>query len=152
LACGPELDHGGQRFQVAGARGGGRRGEVRGGADVRDRPGRGRKDERVLGLGRGRKRREERKPEGEKESGPAWPMRGEGGIGKREMGCGKKGPAQGEERELVGLPSLPLLFFLFSTLKLFKQFYLNSNKFESKPYTLNTNKTMLQECTNKLIL
>jgi hypothetical protein len=44
-------------------------------------------------------------------------------------------------------------FLSFSTLKLFKQFHLNSNKFEFKPDTLNTNKTMLQhECTNKLIL
>jgi hypothetical protein len=46
-------------------------------------------------------------------------------------------------------PSL-LLFFFFSTLKVFKQFHLNSNKFEFKP---NTNKTMRQhECTSKLIL
>jgi hypothetical protein len=46
LACGPELNHGGRRFRAAGARGGGRRGEVRGGADVRDRPGRERMEGR----------------------------------------------------------------------------------------------------------
>jgi hypothetical protein len=43
--------------------------------------------------------------------------------------------------------------FSFPTLKLFKQFYLNSNKFEFKPYTPNTIKTMRRhECTSKLIL
>jgi hypothetical protein len=65
---------------------------------------------------------------------------------ERERGRGGFGPA-------AGLFPFLLLFFFFSTLKLFKQFYLNSNKFEFKPYTPNTNETMLQhECTNKLIL
>jgi hypothetical protein len=77
---------------------------------------------------------------------------------KRDGPRGQLGPRKRErERDGFGpaarlFPFL-LLFFFFSTLKLFKEFYLNSNKFEFKPYTLNTNKTMLQhECTNKLIL
>jgi hypothetical protein len=46
-----------------------------------------------------------------------------------------------------------LLFFFLSTLKPFKQIYLNSNKFEFKPYKLDTRKIMLQhECTNMLTL
>jgi hypothetical protein len=59
----------------------------------------------------------------------------------------------GRGREKLGRARL--LFFLsfpfsFSTLKPFKPFHLNSNKFEFKP---NTNKTMHQhECTSKLIL
>jgi hypothetical protein len=48
---------------------------------------------------------------------------------------------------------LLLLFFFFPTLKLFKQTYLNSNKFEFKPNKLHTRKIMLQhECTNMLTL
>jgi hypothetical protein len=77
--------------------------------------------------------------------GPRGEERGEGAR-ERERGRGGFGPA-------AGLFPFLLLFFFFSTLKLFKQFYLNSNKFEFKPYTPNTNETMLQhECTNKLIL
>jgi hypothetical protein len=57
--------------------------------------------------------------------GRAWPTRGEGGRGEREMGCGKKGPAQGEESELVGLPSLILFPFSFSKLT---QINLNPNE------------------------
>jgi hypothetical protein len=72
--------------------------------------------------------------------------RGERRGNPRERERGGFGPAAGL------FPSL-LLFFFFSTVKLFKQFYLNSNKFEFRPYKLNTNKTMPQhECTNKLIL
>jgi hypothetical protein len=75
-----------------------------------------------------------------------WLGPGREGEGARE---GEKGT------ELLGWAgcSFPSLFFLFSTLKLFKQLYLNSNKFEFRHYKLNTNKTMPQhECTNKLIL
>jgi hypothetical protein len=73
----------------------------------------------------------------------------------------ERGRARAEERGgvgpgcWVGLPSLlsSSFLFFFSILKLFKQNYLNSNKFEFKPYKLNTRKTMLQhECTNMLIL
>jgi hypothetical protein len=68
----------------------------------------------------------------------------------------KAGPREGEGRRvgLAGLSSLFLLLsFFFSILKLFKQNYLNSNKFEFKPYKLNTRKIMLQhECTNMLTL
>jgi hypothetical protein len=84
---------------------------------------------------------------------------------ERERGVGQRGPGgrNGREEESwagprgFGLPFLFsfLSFFSFSpsTLKPFKQNYLNSTKFEFKPYTLNTNKTMRQhECTSKLIL
>jgi hypothetical protein len=102
--------------------------------------------------------------------GRRWPMRGGEGKGARgeERGCWASGSAwaRGKERKegarergrergfgLVAGLLLSFLSFFFSTLQPFKQIYLNSNKFESKPYTLNTNKTMLQhECTSKLIL
>jgi hypothetical protein len=61
-----------------------------------------------------------------------------GPCGREE---GKRGPRE-RERELgcwALFPSL-LLFFFFSTLKLFKQFHLNSNEFEFKLYKLNTRK------------
>jgi hypothetical protein len=78
--------------------------------------------------------------------------RGEWACAGRE----KAGPREGEERRvgLAGLSSLFLLLYVFfSILKLFKHNYLNSNKFEFKPYKLNTRKTMLQhECTNMLTL
>jgi hypothetical protein len=73
----------------------------------------------------------------------------------------RKGRPQGKrKREQAGLLgwaaalfSFLFFFSFFSTLKPFKQFYLISNKFEFKPYKLNTRKIMLQhECTNKLIL
>jgi hypothetical protein len=85
--------------------------------------------------------------------------RGGGRWAVKPRGEERGGGTRERERERGGFglaaglfPSL-LLFFFFSTLKLFKQTYLNSNKFEFKPYKLNTNKTMLQhECTSKLIL
>jgi hypothetical protein len=71
-------------------------------------------------------------------------------LGRVERrGEGKEGRAE----RSFGLPFPFSFLFFFPTLKLFKQFYLNSNNFEFKPYKLNTRKTMLQhECTNKLIL
>jgi hypothetical protein len=117
--------------------------------DQRAPVGRGRKGERALGLGT-EGGWAERDPREEKEEEGEWAARE------------RKGPAQGEEGKKsrlgcywAGLSSLfPfLLSFFFSTLKLFKQIYLNSNKFEFEPYTLNTNKTMPQhECTNELTL
>jgi hypothetical protein len=99
-----------------------------------------------------------------KESGP-WKTRAErrekrswatGEVLARERNEGEARAGRAEKKKKRGLLALSfssLLFFFFLTLKLFKQFYLNSNKFEFKPYTPNTNKTMLQhECTNKLIL
>jgi hypothetical protein len=96
-------------------------------------------------AGRGNKSGKER----EKEMGRR------GSVGPR----GKEGEARAgraERKRSEGYWALflsSLLFFFFPTLKLFKQFYLKSNKFEFKPFRLNTNKTMLQhECINKLIL
>jgi hypothetical protein len=69
--------------------------------------------------------------------------------------AGRREEEEGSGLGPTGLAAFFSSSFLFSfpTLKLFKQFYLDSNKFEFKPYTLNTNKTMHQrECTNKLIL
>jgi hypothetical protein len=70
--------------------------------------------------------------------------------------AGPRGEEKREGKRRVGCCSpffLFLLFFFLSTLKPFKQIYLNSNKFEFKPYKLNTRKIMLQhECTNMLTL
>jgi hypothetical protein len=125
----------------------GRRGRSGGGVEgngwaaVRSPRGEGerREGERAARLRRERER--------EKRGGPSVAHAG----GRR----GKE--ARERERERVwaaGLSFLSFSFsFFFSTLKLAKQFYLNSNEFEFKPYKLNTIKTMLQhECTSKLIL
>jgi hypothetical protein len=81
------------------------------------------------------------------------------GLGRGPRGEERRGARGGKKRGVLGwvgllLPFFPfLLFFFFSTLKPFKQIYLNSNKFEFKPYKLNTRKIMLQhECTNMLTL
>jgi hypothetical protein len=93
-----------------------------------------------FGRGKGMGRRG---PRGRKERegvlGLGWPMREKGGRGKT-------GPAKG-----FWAASFPSSFpFPFPTLKPFKPFHLNSNRFEFKP---NTNKTMHQhECTSKLTL
>jgi hypothetical protein len=118
-------------------------------------------DARAL-AGSGRKGGEIGAARVEKRMGRPWPMREEGEMGLGvSLGQGKereeREPARERERggfgPAAGLFPFLLLFFFFSTLKLFKQFYLNSNKFEFKPYTLNTIKIMLQhECANKLIL
>jgi hypothetical protein len=76
-----------------------------------------------------------------------------GELGRAWMGRVERRGERGEGSGLLLSFPFPFLFFFLSTLKLFKQFYLNSNKFEFKPYIINTNKTMLQhECINKLIL
>jgi hypothetical protein len=104
---------------------------------------------------RGRKRGEEArggKKKGERKLGREWPTRekeGGRGAGPRRLGPGKR------ERERFGadrlLSSSP--FLIFSTLQLLKQIHWNSNKFEFKPYKLNTRKIMFQhECTNMLLL
>jgi hypothetical protein len=69
-------------------------------------------------------------------------MRERGGKKERELGWAK------------ALGCFLSSFFSFSFLHSNIQTnYLNSNKFEFKPYAPNTNKTMLQhECTNNLIL
>jgi hypothetical protein len=73
---------------------------------------------------------------------------------KTWAGCGPRGKRRGGPREKRGWTGWAL-FFSFSLfhLNLFTQIYLNSNKFEFKPYKFNTEKTMLQhECTTNLIL
>jgi hypothetical protein len=83
-------------------------------------------------------------------------MRGKGEVGIGLPGRERASPKGKGKESRPGCCSLLfpfLLFFFFSTLKPFKQFYLISNKFEFKPYKLNARKIMLQhECTNKLIL
>jgi hypothetical protein len=102
---------------------------------------------------RGKEERGERLGWGQGKTGP-----GVAHVGRKgERGNGLPGRERGrpkkESRPGCWALSLSSSFLILSTLKLFKQFYLNSNKFEFKPYTLNTNNTMLQhECTNKLIL
>jgi hypothetical protein len=74
--------------------------------------------------------------------GPRGRRRGDG-LGWLGPGRKGEGAREGEKgRELLGRAgcSSPSLFFLFSKLKLFKQFHLNSNEFEFKLYTLNRNK------------
>jgi hypothetical protein len=98
-------------------------GERREGADAWDRPGRGRKEKRALGLGK------------RGEVGPAsWAAWREGsGEGNGLPGERKAGPREGGEREQVGLLGWTafssffpfLLCFFFSTLKPFKQIYMN---------------------------
>jgi hypothetical protein len=67
----------------------------------------------------------------EEGSGPGW-------LGRVERRGERAGP-----RDLGCFSFSSLLFFFFPTLKLFKHNYLNSNKFEFKPYKLNTRKAML---------
>jgi hypothetical protein len=84
------------------------------------------------------------------------------GLGAAHAGKGRRGDwaarerragPRREEKRAGGVAGLGcLLFFLllsffFSTLKLFKQFYLNSNKFK-----INAQTMLQHECTNKLIL
>jgi hypothetical protein len=111
-------------------------------------------------VGTAGQRERERRHARAEEQGRAGPgVAHAGRKGGRGMGCqGEKGagPREGEGRR-VGLARLSSLFlllsFFFSILKLFKHNYLNSNKFEFKPYKLNTRNTMLQhECTNMLTL
>jgi hypothetical protein len=109
------------------------KGEGREGADAWDRPGRGRKGERALGLGI-EGDWAERGSRGERRG------RGNGLRGERAGPGGRRGRRADQAAGLGCLPFFLLLSFFFSTLKLLKQFYLNSNKFEFKPYTLNTNK------------
>jgi hypothetical protein len=125
---------------------GGRRGAGRWGQPVR---GRERERERggALGWGTG----------GEPGRRGCWAARrgeGRGEMGRGRRRAGPRGRKEAGRAGLAGLSSLFLLLsFFFSILKLFKQNYLNSNKFELKPYKLNTRKTMLQhECTNMLTL
>jgi hypothetical protein len=77
------------------------------------------------------------------------------GAGPRAWPTRKKGKGKGELGWAKGFGLLLSFFFPFSFLysNIQHKTYLNSNKFEFKPYTLNTNKKMLQhECTSKLIL
>jgi hypothetical protein len=143
-----------------------RRGKNRGGRegeetpDRWDRPGSGRKEgerpwatARVreglarAGPGRcgpGRKERREARAEGSLGRGAAHAGRGGEGRPEREKGRGVLGC----------WALLPLLLLFFSFTQSIQTNYLNSNRFEFKPYKLNTRKKiMLQhECTNMLTL
>jgi hypothetical protein len=101
-------------------------------------------------LGQGKEKRKGARGR-EKDLGRRWPTWG----GERRERAGPRGEERGKKGKgrPKGFGSPFLLFFFFSTFKPFKQIYMNSNKFEFKPYKLNTNKTMRQyECTSKLIL
>jgi hypothetical protein len=92
----------------------------------------------------------EKKERGRRSSGwavgPAGPMQG-GKKKRRGVGCGEESRPKRERgkgsRPGQGVWAAFLSFFpfSFSTLKPSQQFYLNSNEFEFKPYTLHTNKT-----------
>jgi hypothetical protein len=91
------------------------------------------------------------------ELGRAWPTREERRGGRREgrpTGKREKENRPGWDTVWAGLAAfLFSLLFFFSLLKPFKHNHLNSNKFEFKPYKLNTRKAVLQhECTNMLTL
>jgi hypothetical protein len=160
LACGLELDHGGRRFRAGALRAGEERGKGED-ADAWGRRGRERREgERACERG-GKWRRhagpgssERKRDESAQRAGLA------AGPGTAHAGRGKERGARGEREGEFGLgwAAFPfffpfLLFLFFSTLKLFKPIYLNSNKFEFKPYKLNTRKIMLQhECTTILTL
>jgi hypothetical protein len=102
--------------------------------------GKGEEADRWAPIGR------ERKGEGCTWAGLAVRERGE-----RERGWSSGWEGVGPRAKGFWAASFPSSFpFSFSTLKPFKPFLLNSNKFEFKP---NTNKTMHQhECTSKLTL
>jgi hypothetical protein len=88
--------------------------------------------------------------------------RGVAGLGRSGLGRGPRGregrgeswaAGEGEERGLGRLGWALFLSFSFPNSIPIQIIYLNSNKFEFKPYKFNTRKTMLQhECTNILIL
>jgi hypothetical protein len=133
-----------------------------------------RRDSRAVGVRRGRREKREdggagrwgRPVRGRERGGgalgpgdrgkarPAWPTRGERGRGKRgdglpgrERGWPKCRRGRRAGRAAVGLayPLSFLFFFSFlSILKLFKHNYLNSNKFEFKPY----NSTQGKQCSS----
>jgi hypothetical protein len=129
----------GERKQGRGARRKGK--ELTGGSRLAKRERERREGAARVGkLGRHGPRRERKERQA---SGSAWARE------KRE----RRGSPREREMVLgrVGLPFSLLSFSSFPTLKLFKQFYLNTNKFEFKTYKLNTRKTMLQhECTDML--
>jgi hypothetical protein len=127
-----------------------------GGSWVPEKKGRGK--EKAL-TGRGQQSvRERRGRASAARAGRKWagarPTREKGKRGE-SWASGKLGPGKRGRERGFGLMGccLLLLFFFFSTLKLLKQIHLNSNKFEFKPYKLNTREIMLQhECTNMLLL
>jgi hypothetical protein len=155
-----DLASAGKRSQGCGGAGHAQRWGSRSGGGRKQGRGARRKGKELTGGSRLAERERERRegaaragklgrqgPRGERKerqaSGSAWARQ------KRE----RRGSPREREMVLgrVGLPFSLLSFSSFPTHKLFKQFYLNPNKFEFKPYKLNTRKTMLQhECTNML--
>jgi hypothetical protein len=79
-----------------------------------------------------------RAAEGKREGEKGW-----AGVAHAGERRGKGAQERERERELGCWDLFPflLIFFFFSTFKLFKQFHLNSNEFKFKLYTLHTNKT-----------
>jgi hypothetical protein len=105
---------------------------------------RGRRAGRVLGRGK-REKRERRGVEGNLGRGAAHAGRGGEGRPEGEKGRGVLGWARCS-------PFFSFLLSFFFTQSI-QTNYLNSNRFEFKPYKLNTRKIMLQhECTNMLTL
>jgi hypothetical protein len=131
----------------------GRKGKGEEEAAARAMAGRGRKGEE-RGAARLRRKWAGRGPCGKKDrwaSGSTWAREKRERRGKGRAGLGvagprgeKRGEGRGPAQEILGCFHFSsLLFFFFPTLKLFKHNYLNSNKFEFKPYKFNTRKTML---------
>jgi hypothetical protein len=80
---------------------------------------------------------------------------GRGAAHAEEKEEGRAGPRVRERRGVWAgwVVLFSFLFFSFPNSIPIQTIYLNSNKFEFKPYKFNTRKTMLQhECTNILIL
>jgi hypothetical protein len=125
-----------------------RRGKGETGAGKRVLAVRGRKKrEAAFGLGRSNRRPRRGRRSGEARAQGAGPSVGH--VGREGRRTGRAGIRFG----LGWAAFLFSLLFFFSILKLFKHNHLNSNKFEFKPYKLNTRKAMLQhECTNMLTL
>jgi hypothetical protein len=130
----------------------GRKGKGEEEADARALAGRGREGEE-RGAAWLRRKWAGRGPCGKKDrwaSGSTWPKEKRERRGNRRAGLGvvgprgeKRGEGRGPAQEILGcFLCSSLLFFFFPTLKLFKHNYLNSNKFEFKPY----NSTQGKQC------
>jgi hypothetical protein len=173
LTCGPEARELagdlGEKLSAGEEMGKGKEGADSPGPAVRERKGRKRRAAgRKMAPTRGARMAEKERGRGAREK-LGWllasrPTREggeegkEGGGPRAALGRGKKErerePA-GKERKggMLGCCSLLFSSFFLFYPQTIQTIYLNSNKFEFKPYKFNTRKTMLQhECTNILIL